>query len=29
MKSYPEFLQAIKSNELSWANIAPANENYN
>lgn len=29
MKSYPEFLQAIKSNELSWANIPPDNENFN
>ena len=23
MKSYPEFLQAIKNNQLSWANLAP------
>ena len=23
MKTYPEFLQAIKNNELSWANLAP------
>jgi hypothetical protein len=29
MKSYPEFLQAIESNEISWARLAPDNENFN
>ncbi len=29
MKTYPEFLQAIKNNELSWANLAPELDNNN